>query len=260
MKKILIVALAIMTMVSCKKDPKDPEPTPTPTTPAPTTGSITFEFDAKAGTEDLIFNSAYYLNSNNDSFTVSMFKYYVSNLVLTKTDNSTYMVNNGYFLINHTASGGNKFSVSNIPFAEYKSVQFLVGVDSARNVLGVQEGDLAPSKAMFWDWTTGYIMAKLEGKSPQSGNATKDITFHIGGFSGANNSLRTAVVSFTSTNANVSASTSPTVHLNSDVKKWFSGSHVIDFNSINNVTMPGVNAMKIADNYANMFSLEHIHN
>ncbi|MGE0568153.1 MAG: MbnP family protein [Bacteroidia bacterium] len=260
MKKILIVALAIMTMVSCKKDPKDPEPTPAPTTPAPTTGSITFEFDAKVDTMDLVFNTKYYKNANNDSFNVSIFKYYVSNIVLTKTDNSTYTVSNGYFLVDHATTNKNKFTVSNIPFANYKSVQFMIGVDSLRNVSGAQEGDLAQSLNMFWTWNSGYIFAKMEGTSPQSPDVGNALTFHIGGFKDPNNSIRTTNVSFGSMTANVSASTNPTIHFKSDLKKWFSGANTISFATLYKATMPGANAMMIADNYVNMFSLEHIHN
>jgi hypothetical protein len=61
-------------------------------------------------------------------------------------------------------------------------MEFMIGVDSARNNSGAQTGALDPTNGMFWSWSTGYIMAKFEGTSAQSPAAANALKFHIGGF------------------------------------------------------------------------------
>ncbi len=254
---IFSIILTAAIFGSCKKEPKGPAPAPT--NPAPTTGTIKVEFEAVAGTNSLSIGTQTYTNANSDTFNVSIFRYYISNVKLTKTDNSVYTVPNSYYKIDHNTAGKNKISISGVPIANYKAISFIIGVDSTRNVSGAQDGDLAPSD-MFWSWSTGYIMAKLEGNSPQSTATNKKIMYHIGGFSGTNNVLKNVTIGFGSETANVTASASPEVHLKSDVLKWFTGTHTISIASLNVIHMPGANAKKIADNYAQMFSFDHVHN
>ncbi|MBK7817412.1 MAG: hypothetical protein IPJ60_07490 [Sphingobacteriaceae bacterium] len=257
MKKIILASLITIAFIACKKDPVEPEPTPTP---QPTTGSMKIEFEPKVGDSALVFDTKKYVNVNTDTFKVNIFRYYVSNIVLTKSDNSTYSVPNSYYKVNHNVVGKNVFTMSGIPIANYKAIQFMIGVDSTRNVSGAQSGDLAVSD-MFWSWSTGYIFAKLEATSPQSSAGGQTVTFHVGGFTTPNNSIRTANISFGSSTANVTAGTTPEVHLKSDLAKWFFGAGgTVTFATMNTIMSPGANAKKIADNYAQSFSFEHVHN
>jgi hypothetical protein len=66
-----------------------------------------------------------------------------------------------------------------------------LGVDSIRNVSGIQTGALDPLKGMFWTWNSGYVMAKLEGSSESSNSAGNRFTYHIGGFRPGMNVLKT---------------------------------------------------------------------
>lgn len=257
MKKLLIVSLLAISVVACKKDPSEPEPQPAP---APTTGSMKVELEPTVGDSDLVYGTKWYKNFNNDSFQIDICRYYISNVVLTKSDNSSFVVANSYYKIDHAIAGRNIFTMNNIPVGNYKSIQFIMGVDSTRNVSGAQDGDLATSD-MFWSWSTGYIFAKLEGKSPKSTAPGQFLTFHIGGFKVPNSSLRTVTISFGSSTANVTTGSTPQVHLKSDIAKWFYGpGGTIDFAVINSIMSPGTNAKKIADNYAQSISFEHVHN
>jgi hypothetical protein len=257
MKKIFLALSVIAIAVSCKKEPKDPAPTPTP---APTVGNITLEFDPFAGSSSLIFDSHDYVNANQDTFKVTTFKHYVSNIVLTKSDNSEYVVPNSYYIVDYKVSGGNKFTIGNVPVGNYKAVKFLLGVDSTRNVSGAQEGALAASNGMFWNWNSGYIFLKMEGNSPKSTATANALVFHVGGFSGTNNALKTIAIGFGNETANVNGSATPRVHMKTNILKMFEGTHLVSFTTLNKVHMPGMNAKKIADNYANMFTFEHVHN
>lgn len=254
MKTKLIIVLAALAFVACKKEPQDPEPTPTTNL-----GSLKIEFEAKVGDSAFVLNTKNYTNTNGDTFNISTFKYYVSNVVLTKTDNSTFSVPNSYYLIDHGSGASFSLAISNIPVADYKAITFLIGVDSTRNVSGAQSGDLDPGKGMFWSWSSGYIMAKLEGNSPQSTASNKKLLFHVGGFSGINSVIKTVSPTFGSSTANVKSDKTPEIHIIANVQEWFKSS-VVNFATLHTVHMPGTSAKTIAENYKNMFKVDHIHN
>lgn len=260
--KTLKIYFAILTTIaitasSCKKDPHE---VPDPVAPPATTGSLMLHFENMVGALPLVLNSQSYVDANNDTFNISKFNYYISNIKLTRSDNSVYSETESYHLLQASDTTTLEFELSNVPFGTYTSIEFMIGVDSIRNVSGAQAGALDPANGMFWDWSSGYIMAKLEGTSPQSTAAGNGILFHVGGFSGANNVLKTVSPSFNLATANVSSTVIPEIHFGVDVLEMLTTPTTINFATLNTIHMPGASAKTIADNYADMFSVEHIHN
>ena len=88
----LILCLSIILFTSCKKDG---------TTDANAKSNITLHFDNIAGSVDLALNTGSYTNAVGENFTVTAFDYYISNIKLTKTDGTIYVVpqDSSYFLI-----------------------------------------------------------------------------------------------------------------------------------------------------------------
>jgi hypothetical protein len=257
--QFFVAIVMMLTLTHCKKD-KTTTPEPTPMDVLPGSGSLNLYIKGMVGSTPLVFSTQTYTNQAGNTYKINMAKYYVSNIKLTKTDNSVYTVSNSYFLIDLTDSLKSMAKLSSIPFGNYKSIEFMIGVDSLRNVSGAQTGGLDPSLGMFWTWSTGYIMAKIEGTSPQSPDLGNAIEFHIGGFSGVNNVLRTTTVSFGLDTAKVSATVTPLVYMSSNLAEWFASPNMIDFSSINIVTIPGARASSIATNYMDMFSVSRIQN
>lgn len=257
---LLVVILALL-LGSCKKDPKEPaNNNNNNSSNTSTTGKLILSFEAMFGDSVLVFNNKTYITQNGDSVNISTFKYYISNIQLIKTDNSTYTVPESYLLVNHNASGSMaSFTLSNIPVGQYKGIKMLIGVDSARNVSGAQTDALDPSNGMFWSWSTGYIMMKLEGTSPQVGWTSKTFQFHIGGFSGTYNVLKWINPSFNLATADVSSSVTPEIHFKTDISEIFKTPNTINLATTFQVTT-GPFAKMMADNYADMITVEHIHN
>jgi hypothetical protein len=214
-------------------------------------------FENKVGNNALVLNWVNYTN-NTDTFKVTTFNYYISNVQLTATDNSVYTETESYHLIKASDANSLSFTLPNVPAKAYNSITFMIGVDSTRNVSGAQTGALDPNNGHFWSWNSGYIMAKLEGTSPQSTATANAITYHVGGFSGTNNVLKTVTLPFT-TNANVSTSKTPQVFVKADLAEWFAPNN-ISFSTLHTIHMPGANAKLIADNYANMYSVTQVLN
>ena len=61
-------------------------------------------------------------------------------------------------------------------------IEFLLGLDSVKNVSGALEGPYDPLLGMYWAWNTGYINFKLKGTANWIPNPKNDFEFHIGGY------------------------------------------------------------------------------
>ncbi|MBN8694942.1 MAG: hypothetical protein J0L87_00305 [Bacteroidetes bacterium] len=253
----LLALTASLVFTSCKKDPDEE---PAPTTPAATTGSLNLHFENMVDTNALVLNSQFYTNANGDTFNVTKFNYYISNIKLLKSGVVKYTESNSYHLLQASDLSSLEIALSSVPFDTYDGIEFMIGVDSARNVSGAQTGALDPANGMFWSWSSGYIMVKMEGTSPQSPSMGGALTFHVGGFSGANNTLKTVSPAFNAETAIVSSSITPEIHFAVDLSEMFKNPTTTNFATTNMIHMPGAAAKTIADNYADMFSVEHIHN
>ncbi|MCA6364746.1 MAG: hypothetical protein IM638_17055 [Bacteroidetes bacterium] len=196
-----------------------------------------------------------YQNAAGDSFSIRMYKYYISNIKLTDNNGNVWAEPNSYHFVDAAVASSHTFDLANVPTGTYVSMTFLIGVDSARNVSGSQTGALDPANGMFWTWSSGYIMAKLEGKAPNSPAAGDNIVFHIGGFSGANSGLRWATPTFGAAQAVVTGTSGAQINMKSDALRWFAGSSTINFATVNNIMNPGANSVAIANNYSSMFSV-----
>jgi len=256
--KFIAIAVLFTGFISCKKDTKEPEPNPEPT-PVATTGTLKIQFDHLVGTTPLVLNQNY-LNPKLDTFKVSKLKYYISNIVITKNDNSTFVEPESYYLLDASNPLSTVLTLTNVPFASYKSISFMLGVDSARSASGAQTGALSQSNGMYWMWASGYIMFKLEGTSPQSGASNKSLVYHIGGYSGVYKTQRNYNLNFGSPTANVSSGTTPKVHLSVDINEFFKNPILIDVATQYFQMATNANAKMYADNFADMIKFEHVHN
>lgn len=250
MNKIKLYVFLFLTILSAscrKKD--DPE--------TAGLGSMKITFQNMVGAQQMHIDSLWYLNENGDSLQISEYKYYISNIKIQKNDGTLFIEPESYHLINQKDKSSLSFTIDNLPTGEYNKISFMVGVDEARNTSGAQVGALDPANAMFWDWNSGYIMAKMEGKSPQSTKVSKTFEYHLGGFTGKNNVLQVINLNLPS-NAIVTQSKKPNIHLHSDALEWFKTPVTIKIGELSTATTPGATLKMISDNYADMFTVDHI--
>ena len=264
MKRLFIFAIgATALFTSCKKD-STPEYNNTVKAP------ISVEFDNIVGSSDLQLNTGNYTNALGQSFKVTKLKYYVSNFTFTNVDGTIYTApqSDSYFLIDESNTAMHEAEL-NIPEGEYKTVSFMIGVDSLRNTTDVstRTGVLDVSGAasdMYWSWNSGYIFLKVEGTSPSITAAGNVFQYHVGGFGGYTsatpNNIKTVTLDLTARGTpKVKTGRSPNIHLLVDIMKAFNGSTNIDFNAPATVhsTSGGV---VIANNYATMVNHDHTEN
>ncbi len=240
-------------LFSCTKE----TPTPTPDPVVPEVSTVQLKFDHVWGPNMGAFalNQALVHPATTDEITFTTLNYYVTNIKLQKAYGSSYVQPESYHLIRLQSGALVDLTLQQIPVGDYTGITFTIGVDSARNVSGVQEGALSPSNGMFWSWNTGYIFVKAEGSSPQSSNG--QFTYHLGGFAGENNAIRTVTLPF-SGNLRVRKNAEPSIHFNVNAARfWHGGIRIAD---LSRVHMPGANAATLATNFQGAFSVDHLHN
>ena len=181
-------------------------------------GELTMGFVHQWESADFNLNQAY-TTPSGENFTPQQLKYYVSNINLTTTDGRQVSLPDQYFLVDVSKAESQTLSLK-LPVGSYSNLEYLVGVDSTRNVSGVQEGALDPANGMFWTWNSGYIMARLEGTSPQSTAPFQKVTYHIGGFRKAESVLKPVVLNLPSA-AMVTLQGKPRIGIVANLSKGF---------------------------------------
>lgn len=237
----------LATVTSCDDDDNANSPT------------VDIEFENVVGSTTLELNSTTpYATGAGDQITVTTFRYFISNIKLKKADGTEWAQPESYHLIDQAIPASQKVSLANVPSGDYTSLTFTIGVDSTRNVSGAQAGALSKSD-MFWNWNTGYIFMKLEGRSPQAPGAGA-VVLHIGGFRKGENAVRTVTPTLNNNVIQVREGRTPEIHIKANIQKMFTGSTPIRFGSVFNIMDAGPNAVNISKNYEDgMFVVDHIH-
>lgn len=260
MKKLIFIASAIATLfTSCAKETSFD---------TATTGKVKIKFDHIAHGKNLVLNTELYTNNSNETYTVSMLKYYISNIKLTKLNGEVYEVpqKDSYFLIDESKIESLQPTID-APEGEYSALEFNLGIDSNTNVqplegrIGVL--DIANNE-MYWSWNSGYIFFKMEGSSEISTSQDKKFRYHIGLYGGMNsptvnnNKIIKLDLNAAGT-AKVQQNLSADIHLITDVGTLFNGSTKISIATNSTVMVTGPH-QEIANNYAKMFTHDHTHN
>ena len=117
---------------------------------------------------------------------------------------------------------------------------------------------------MFWSWSTGYIFFKLEGYSPYApsvpGGPDSSVIYHIAGFKEPYNALRPIEINFNGASLVVDGSREAEIHVFANILKVFNGAHQIKIADHSNIMTVGNVSKEVADNYAGMFTFDHLHN
>lgn len=265
MKRILfVISSCALLFTSCKKD--EDVVAYDPNVKAP----ITVEFDNVVGSANLQLNTGSYSNAVGETFTITKLKYFISNISLTRTDGTVYTVpqNDSYFLVDE-ADEASHDALLQVPEGEYKSIDFLIGVDSLRSTLDISQrtGDLdvtGVAADMYWSWNSGYIFFKMEGTSSVATAPGNEFLYHIGGFGGysaptINNIKKISIDLMSRGVPKVKTGRTPNIHLMVDVLKVFNGSPNVSIAS-NSVVMFNPFSTTVAANYAGMFTHDHTEN
>ncbi len=233
-------------------------------------GKVQVEFDNVVGNQDLVLGTGSYQNPLNQSFKVSNFSYYITNIHLKRANGTIYAVpqDSSYFLVRESVLASHTLVLNRVPVDEYVGISFLLGVDSLRSTMNLSKrtGVLDPATGAdghYWIWNSGYIFMRLEGSSPESTGIANLIQYHVGGFGGystkMDNNIKSVSLDFGTQKAQVQQEKTVRIKIKTDALKVISGAHTIDFAVVPNI-MAGANAKKVAENSSQMFQLVEVRN
>ncbi|MCW3089188.1 MAG: hypothetical protein JWP81_257 [Ferruginibacter sp.] len=250
-KYCLFLLLILFLLSSCQKT----------INPGNSKGTVKLTFNNKVNGSPMALNTGIYTNPFGETYTITKFKYYISNVRLGLSGVPTIAAETeSYHLIDQSVPGSLSFSFE-ADENSFITLSFLLGVDSTRNVSGAQTGALDPLNDMFWTWNSGYVMVKMEGTSPQSGQPGNVVQYHIGGFSGANNVLKYIGMVFPGgKTVNIKKGQTSEITLEADFNKWWQSPNDIKIAGLPVCTTPGAQAKMVADNYSKMFTITDIVN
>ena len=254
LKNIAIAMVAAIALTSCSNDDNNE---------ITGEGNLKLEFDNVYGDADFAFNTAY-TNSNGEVVKATNAIYIVSNIVLTKTDGSTYTVpkSESYFFVNEADAASTLLNLPNIPAGNYNKITFGIGVDADQFNAGASgQGTMwtdAQALGMTWSWAAGYKFVKFEGTTTTATRTAANFRVHTGKTGDVYNYAQ--VTLDLPENALVRTNITPQVHIMTDLKKIIDGTTVINFEEAVDV-MGGTKVQNIsANNVPTMFEAHHVHN
>lgn len=271
MRKIqLLFLICSALMFSCSDDSTEATDTKLP-------GNLAFEVSNTFGSSAFTLDTEY-TTSSGDKIKPTEFRYWVSNIVLKKSDGSTYDVPDAYYLLQNSkeqviensdgivmpAAKRETVNISSIPAAEYTEVTFSIGVDSKYNDnLSLQAGELSILQNMTadngWMWFTSYIFSKVGGTYTNANAETFNFLFETG----SNAQYKTITKTF-ATPITINGLKPAQISLKADVSKLFTGIKITDAKLTSGVYRIGASTpelmTKLATNYTSAFELVSVQN
>lgn len=161
-------------------------------------------FNPVFGNANIKNDSVYYFNKNknindkNDSIQFDNIKFYITNIRFLYQNKIVFTEKtkkqNGAHLIDNAVENSKIISLKTRKKLIFDAIQFDFGIDSLTNASGAHGGDLDPTTGMYWAWQSGYINAKIEGKSNLCPTRKNEFQFHLGGYLGSNYALQTVIL------------------------------------------------------------------
>ncbi len=259
MKNILYILVVSGLFLSCKKATESPTPlivNPVTEQSINKTSSFKIDFRSTAGGQPFAVEKSYQ-NSSGENFKVGVFKYFIGQITLKKPD-GTKVTFEDYYLINSPEN--ETITINNVPSGSYNGISFSIGIDSINQAKSHAPGstlDYTVNPDMIWVWGNAYLFFKLSGTSPSS--STGNFGYDITGYTKSINTIQTVSSDFGSV-LEVRSSAVPNILYYVDVLEVFKNPADISISSLPIVNKEGSDAVKVSNNYKDMFQFQHIEN
>ncbi len=244
--------LLAITFNACKK------------TTSTATGTFLMHLHTDIDTNEVDDTTMLYKDATGRHISIAVAQFYISNVVLTNVNGSTYTIKDARILKNIDSE---QYVLGTAPVGTYSSVTFDVGLDAATNALQptafTTTGFIDNSSMWFGSTSQGFMFLKLQGKADtttaQNGTNLVPFSYEIG--SAANLKTVTMPVRGSGSYATyqpyiLTAGGYNYIHLIADYGKLLS---VIDFktqDSTDTYTTNPTLSNTIANNIPNMFRYE----
>jgi hypothetical protein len=219
-----------------------------------TDSTLIIQYRAYVHGEPLQMNKKY-LNPFGETYEISRFRFYAGRVAPVYSDTSfKTKISPLYHLIDFSDSSTTRFELP-VSAGNCNGIQFLVGVDSIDQVRGAQSGDLDPLKGMFWTWNSGYLSFKIEGYSPLSTQPAHLISYHIGGYRNAYNTVwKVKLYSTNDAPFLITKKNKMMIEIGIDLDYFFDGTTPLYIKETPTCTTTGEMARKLSGNFIGSFT------
>lgn len=207
--------------------------------------NLSIAFKPVFGGQPVDLGRSEHTTETGDQVVFDHLRFYAGEWLVTYADGSEWSGPHDYFLVDARSADSLRVVLADAPAGAITRLQFTMGVDSATNHGGAHAGALDPINGMYWTWNTGYIGAKLEGRSPSCKTHRHAFEFHIGGFMAGQRADRRIKLDLSPPQNN------PLV-IEIDLQQWIGP---VALSQTNSIVVPGPEAMKMADRFPTLFSL-----
>lgn len=178
-----------------------------------------------------------------DLLEITKVRFYISQVQLFKEGKCVFKDPSPGHLIDLSDSSKSKISLISKKDIAYDGIQFMIGIDSATTMKGIEKGDLDPSNEMYWSWQSGYINFKLEGYSPfcVKERPKHEFHYHIGGYHYYENTCNEVRLNIASSNF---------IHIDLHLEQVLQDALLRE---VAHVQLPGTKAASIATSFAHCF-------
>lgn len=211
---------------------------------AQTMKAIQLSFQLKWDKEMVHVDDTSFYLLQKDTVRFSLFKCYISHLVLSNDHTRVWEEKESYHLLNG-AIPKTLFLNLESETKSFNTISFCIGIDSQTNISGARGGVLDPMKGMYWTWQSGYINFKLEGIASSINTRNHDFHYHIGGYEQPFQTIQTIELKKNSGDS--------IVIIAIDLKHYFEH---IAFREMPNIMSPGKEAVKLSAAFAKSFKIE----
>lgn len=241
MKKIILLLVAASFMTGCFKDEDD------------NNKNLTLQFDNEFSSETIVLENGTYINSSDESLSISTLNYIISNIVLIDGDGEeyTYPVEESYFLVRENDEASQTINLENVPFNNIKTIRFGLGVDQSNYPLnGVNNFvPTAEENNMLWSWSAGYIFFKMEGIFSSVNSQDEPFLYHIGSHGEALDNYKEVTLSYENARA------ANTINIKFDAAKVFAGENEMSLEEKSDIQVDPVYAPQVISNVQQAFSI-----
>jgi hypothetical protein len=211
--------------------------------------SLLLSFKYTANNKPLVLADSGYTNTFGENYSVTKLRYYISNVCL--VTGTHINASKDVFLID----AANEDSIAlQVAAGSYNALVFTLGIDSALNSSGAQDGALDPLKGMFWTWNSGYVFFKLEGYSTASTADLQRIEHHIGGYTTAHKASRQIRLLLNEPLV-IKKGDQQQLIISLNLDKYWKAATDNSIASNALIMVPGETAKRVADNFQAMFTI-----
>lgn len=239
LKLLMITLLGLsLGLSSCKKDDDDP---------IEQFGDLTISLNHQVDGVDVVFNEFDYTNAASYSYSITHIEYYISEILLTSVDGSTYQDDGAYY-VNIEDPTTLDITLPDVPYGTYAKIEFKLGLDDSYNFAGGLANTIENNN-MAWPEPMGggYHFMKFEGNYQPATGGPQGFAMHLGkdgNYSECANQEQFQVQAQTQTR-----------NLTMNMNEWFRNPYVFDFETDGtHIMMNDSSLVKLSANGDDVFS------